>query len=293
MQMENSSSFANYYVIGYPVEHSLSPLMHNAAFRKENLPFEFRRLQVKPPNLPVVLKRFIENGVRGFNVTLPLKSIIMKHLSEITSIAEEVGAVNTVKIEKNKLIGTNTDVEGIKSALNNANFRFNEVQKVILFGSGGAAHSICSIFSKIPIKILIFNRTKSHADQLKQHFVSKPDCRADIEIYSLTSIRLNDILKSADLIINSTPVGMWPEVDIDIMPFYSPQPDQWIFDLVYNPVQTLFVKKSIKNGCKIVSGLDMLVFQAAESFKWWTGVYPNTEIMRKVAMNYLTTTSSV
>jgi len=288
MEGNSSNTSRSIYLIGNPLEHSLSPQIQNAAFKHEHLPYEYKLMQVQKQDLHHVLEKFKKDGTVGFNVTIPYKTTIMQYLDKIKPVAIEIGAVNAVKIDKGELIGTNTDIMGIKTALSLSSFHIPQVKHVILFGAGGAAYSACSLFSKYDLKLSIINRTKKHVEELKQYLISKPDCRAQVEIFALEPTKLFSLLNSADLIINATPIGMWPNSKDDLIPFYVPQPYQWIFDMVYNPVQTPFVKKSIESGCKTISGLDMLISQAAESFKWWTGVYPNTTLMKKVALDNLT-----
>lgn len=286
--MEDYSSI---YLIGDPVEHSISPQMHNAVLRQENLLVEYKSKQVKIENLSNVLVQFKNEKVLGFNVTIPLKSVIMKHLDEILPVAQDIGAVNTVKIENNKLIGTNTDFHGIRAALKNSEFVPGVGQTIVLIGAGGAARSVGYFFSDYKVNLKLVNRTTKHAEQLRIDLSSHLKNKASITVHSLIEAREVNIYHSADLIINTTPVGMWPHSEENILMDYNLDSSQWIFDLVYNPLETQLVKKARKAGCKIINGLDMLIYQAAEALHWWTGKDPDITLMRKVAEESLTPTS--
>jgi shikimate dehydrogenase len=128
---------------------------------------------------------------------------------------------------------------------------------------------------------------------LYDYLSDKSHSLATLHFYELNSPKSDQFLKIADLIINCTPVGMWPDVKGDIIPNYTPFPNQWMFDLVYNPLETVFVKKAQKLGCNIISGLEMLIYQAAEAFKWWTGIVPDVRLMRKVAIDSLNSIFSI
>lgn len=277
------------YLIGDPVEHSISPQIYNAAFIQENLPYKYKKKQVKKSNLVDILEKFKTDGTVGFNVTIPHKTLILKYLNELTPIAQEIGAVNTVKIEEGKLIGTNTDIVGIRDALSEANFPHIQDLSIVIVGAGGAARSVSKYFSKFDVKLSIINRTVKNAEILSNALISHPKTNAEIHFYSLNSPKKKQIFQSADLLVNATPIGMWPNINETIFQNYTPLDSQWIFDLVYNPIETQLVKTAKKMGCKLINGLDMLIYQASEAFKWWTGKYPDINLMKKVAIEKLIT----
>ncbi len=279
----------SFYLIGDPVEHSISPFIHNAAFKNQNLPYKYKKLQVPIRNLPDVLRTFTESKTLGFNVTIPLKTIIFNHLDEISSIGKYIGAINTVKIENGRFLGTNTDLEGIHLAITKSGFKPEEYNEILMIGAGGAARAVAYHFSQYDIKIRIVNRTISTSQKLLHDIKNLPSTIAQIEVPSQNDA---SSYHNADLIINTTPVGMWPNIHEDPLSGYTPHSNQWVFDLVYNPIETSLIKKSKENGCEIITGLDMLIYQAASAFKYWTGIYPDVKIMQKAAIEALNLISS-
>ncbi|MHA1110454.1 MAG: shikimate dehydrogenase [Promethearchaeota archaeon] len=292
MEGNFSNVVRSIFLIGDPIKHSISPQIHNAAFRRENIPYKYKTKQIKKKNLPDILEKFKTDGTVGFNVTIPYKTFILKYLDEITPIAQEIGAVNTVKIENGKLIGTNTDIVGIKKAITNANFRIKQDLSIVIIGAGGAARSVASYFSKHNVQLSIINRTLRKAENLCNDISNHPTNAAEFCSYVLDIPKIETIFQSADLLINATPVGMWPIIDENILLDYIPTSSQWVFDLVYNPIESQLVKTAKKNGCKLISGLDMLIYQASEAFKWWTGKNPDINLMNEVAIDYLSSISS-
>jgi len=273
------------YLIGDPIDHSISPQIHNAALKYHKIPYIYKSCKISLCDLPKFLLMCKKEAVIGFNITIPLKTEILRYLDDISPIARKIGAINTVKIENGKLSGINTDVAGIQQAIKISQCPYKSLKNIVILGAGGAARSVAHFFSAYRVNIIIINRTLQRAEFVRNGLIKNKEIKASIQINSLDTPQRISILSSANLLINTTPIGMWPNIMDDPLPDYIPKKQQWVFDLVYNPLETPFVHKAKQIGCKLVSGLDMLIYQSAESFKWWTGIYPNVEVMKKTAID--------
>ncbi|MFX0090960.1 MAG: shikimate dehydrogenase [Candidatus Hodarchaeota archaeon] len=256
-------------VIGSPISHSMSPVIHNAAFRKLELKFYYRAMEVK--NSKDAIDEMLENGYRGYSVTLPHKVEIMKYLDEIDPLSEKIGAVNTVVNDNGCLKGYNTDVIGALKSINDV---INiEGRRIVILGAGGAARAIGFGLKDAGVDIFIQNRTLSNAKTLAGDL----NCS-----YSTIDPQL---IKDYDLIVNTTPVGMHPDVDKTIIEDFPE--NCTVMDIVYNPVETKLLKLAKAKNCKTINGLGMFVYQAAEQFRLFTGKDAPVEIMRKVVRERL------
>lgn len=259
-------------VIGYPLKHSLSPLIHNNAIEKLGLNYQYQPLEIKPGNFDTSINGLKIMKIKGFNVTIPYKEQIIGYLHNMSKEVEVIGAVNTVVNNDGKLIGYNTDVTGIKVTLE----RFGEELSnsgIIVLGAGGASRAV--IYSLIEhfnvSKIHLFNRTVEKAEKLKGQFSEKLNFK-EISCYNFDEKRIADVLSRAKLVVNTTPVGMYPDVNESPINHYKLfKKDKIYFDLIYNPLKTNFLKKAERTGAAGINGLKMFVGQAAESFKLWTG----------------------
>lgn len=275
-------------VIGHPIKHSFSPLMHNIAFDLLKLDYSYLPFDVPISNLKDALKGILALGIKGVNVTLPLKEKIIDYLSEISEEANVVGAVNTVVNENGKLHGYNTDVHGIYETLNPYKDEITG-SVVTLIGSGGASRSVIYTLIRYfkPKEINIINRTEQKAESLKNYFSSKM-LFDDIKTFSLVPPDLVDIFRNSNLIINTTSVGLFPEVDDSPTTIEdSFIKGQIVFDVVYNPLKTKFLQIAEKKGVRTLNGLRMFVEQGAKSFELWTGEEFPKEKIFKTLTNYL------
>lgn len=265
-------------LIGDPVEHSLSPVMHNAAFQFLGLKYIYLCLRVRPEGLKRAVDGVKSLGILGFNVTIPHKVSVMTYLDEIDPIAKDIGAVNTVVNRDERLVGYNTDGLGGLRALSEAGVTLTG-KKVVLLGAGGAARALS--FSIVPLAglLVILNRTETKAvalaSNLRRRFVKK------IRGGPLTRGALFTEMADADVLINSTSVGMHPKreecvVDEDLL-----HSRMAVFDAVYNPLETRLLREAKNVGAKTVDGLSMLVHQGALAFKIWTGVTPPIDVMTR------------
>ncbi len=259
-------------LLGHPIKHTFSPFIHNIAFEITKLDYIYLPFDVPPSNLKNAIKGIIALGLKGYNVTIPHKEKMMEFMNNISEEASIVGSVNTVVNEMGKLSGYNTDVTGILETLNPYK-KSLAGESISIVGSGGAARAV--VYTLIrhfkPKKIFLINRTEQRAEALKNYFKAKMkfDGFTVKEFYAPTLV---NVFKDSKLIINSTPIGMYPESDDAVTTMEeSFVKDQIVFDLVYNPLKTKLLQIAEKKGAIILDGLNMLVYQAAGAFKLWTG----------------------
>ena len=268
-------------LIGHPVGHSFSPIMHNAAFKDKGLNYVYVAFDVLPENLKYVIDGAKALGIVGFNVTIPHKIKIMKYLDEIDKDAKLIGAVNTIKIEEGKAIGYNTDGIGARKALEEEIGKVKD-KNIVIFGAGGAARAVAFELAK-DNNITIANRTVEKAEALAKEISEKLNKKFGEEVkFSGLDIDLDGI----DIIINATPIGMYPNVDVEpIVKAEKLREDMVVMDLIYNPLETVLLKEAKKVNAKTINGLGMLIYQGAVAFKIWTGVEPNIEVMKNAIID--------
>ncbi|MGB9937974.1 MAG: shikimate dehydrogenase [Methanobacterium sp.] len=262
-------------IIGNPVEHSLSPLMHNAAFRHLGLDYIYVPFQVDENNLKSAINGAKSMNIKGLNVTIPHKTNIIPHLDSLDKAAELIGAVNTVKFENRKAIGFNTDGIGAVRAIEEVT-RVKD-KKVIILGAGGAARAVAfQILIDHAGSLVIANRTPQNAINLQNEIIEK--LNADVKTTDYGE-KLENELKDADILINTTPIGMYPNINQKpLVKAEMMHSNLVVNDLVYNPPKTCLIKECEKACAKSISGIKMLIYQGMESFKIWTGIYPSLEI---------------
>lgn len=257
--------------IGNPVEHSLSPVMHNAAYEEMGLNFVFLACKV------LDVKKALD-GVRGLNfrglsVTMPHKIEAMKYLDDIDETAQKIGAINTIVNDNGKLKGYNTDYAGTTLAL----LEKTKIKgkNVVLLGAGGAARAIAFGLKKEGANITIINRTKDKASGLAKFIDAKVD-------------DLSNIIKiKVDILINATSLGMDPNVNISAMPQEYFRKNMTVFDIVYRPKETKFLREARESGCQIVYGYKMLLYQAVAQFELFTQKKAPVAIMEKALLDAL------
>jgi shikimate dehydrogenase len=268
-------------LFGYPLHHSFSPVMHNTLFETLGLNFAYLPLPVQPGHLNEALQGFRACGLIGANVTIPHKEHIMSFLDKLTPEAELVGAVNTLYWREKELIGDNTDVEGFRRSLVKTGVAM-EGRSVAIIGSGGAARAVAVALARLQVKEIIFLARRQDAvmrviEDLRPMFpeiVWTPHTKA-------TAIFAED-LERTWLLVNASPVGMYPQNDqspisrtmIGMLPTGA-----HVYDLVYNPAQTLLQTWARERQLIPHGGLDMLAYQGAVAFERWTGVTPPVERM--------------
>lgn len=260
-----------YGLIGNPVEHSMSPLIHNASFKKQKINAVYVLFKVS--NVKFFLNNF-KNLTEGFSVTIPHKITAMKHLNCIEKSAKKIGAINTVVNKKGKLYGYNTDCIGAIKALETKTRIRNK--KILLIGAGGAAKAIATGLKNKGAKITITNRTLNKAKALAKSIT------CDYKPLSA----LKETIKGQDIIINATSVGMYPGIKKTIIPKQLLK-KVLIMDIVYNPLRTKLIKDAENNNCKTILGIEMFIEQAAEQFKLFTGKKAPKQLMRKLVEQQL------
>ncbi len=268
-------------VIGDPIEHTLSPLIHNAAFKHLKLDFVYVAFRVRREELENAVKGMRSLGVHGFNVTMPHKNAITKYLDELDSTAKFIGSVNTVLNEDGKLFGFNTDGVGALKALKENHVRLNG-EKLLLLGAGGAAQAIAFQLASEVKELTILNRdgekAKHLANVLREKFGKK------VVGKTLSAPSVKEELKDAGILVNATSVGMHPNTEQILVNREWLRPDMAVMDIVYNPVETKLIKDAKAVGAKVVYGTEMLVFQGAASFEIWCKRPAPVEVMRKIIL---------
>ena len=271
-------------VIGHPLEHSMSPIMHNAAIKDLGLDYIYISFNILPKNLRDAVNGFKALNIKGINVTLPFKQSIIKYLDEIDSLAQKIGAVNTIKNDDGFLKAKNTDGAGAKRALIDAGCDFSE-KNVLIVGAGGAARALSFTLAEEVKKIVIVNRTEKNALKIVSEL--KKSYGLNFEGKNFSNKILEEEIKKADILINTTPIGMYPKINESPIPSEILHENLTVFDVIYNPLETKLIKNSKEKGCKTIGGLDMLINQGALAFEWWTDIKPNKIIMKNKVIEYL------
>jgi shikimate dehydrogenase len=258
--------------------------MHNAAIQALNLDYCYLAFQVPVERLQDAIQGMRGLGITGLNITIPHKEKVMPFLDEIDETAAKIGAINTIKNEKGRLIGRNTDGEGAIAAIKAAGWRLDR-SNVVIIGSGGAARAIAFTLANQVPRIIILYQIKEQASKLV----------ADLEKHSKATIIEAPLdedctgreIQEADLLIHATPVGMYPNVNKSVVPKKCLHCELNVFDIVYNPLQTQLLKDAKEAGCPTLGGINMLVNQGALAFEWWTGIAPNKDLMKQAAIKAL------
>jgi shikimate dehydrogenase len=269
-------------LIGNPVEHSFSPQMHNAAFKALNLDYTYVAFDVNPADLKTAINGAKSLNIKGFNVTIPHKINVINYLNTLDDIAKLIGAVNTIDFKNLK--GYNTDGIGAIKAIEEIDSVKNK--NIVIAGAGGASRAISFYLAKYGAdKITILNRNIDKAKNLANDILNS-NLIEDIKTDSISQI--NDYLNDSDILINTTPVGMSPNInDKPIATADNMHEDLIVFDAVYNPNETVLLKEAIKANAKPVYGIKMLLYQGAESFKIWTGQNPPIDVMEEILIKTL------
>lgn len=272
-------------IIGWPVEHSVSPAMHNAAFDALGMDWRYELLPTPPDAVERQMAKLRAPEFAGANVTIPHKQVVIPYLDEVVDAATVVGAVNTIVALGARLIGYNTDVAGIRWALTKSGVQLAGWHVVVL-GAGGAARAAVYALHTLGVaSASVFNRTPDRAEalveELRPHLID-----TKLEAAALSNAgRLEAELGHAGLLINATAVGMHPAVDASPLPASIEMPAHLVvFDMVYNPQETRLLQQAKRAGAETVGGLDMLIGQAVGAFKLWTGRTPPVEVMQEAAL---------
>jgi shikimate dehydrogenase len=270
-------------IIGSPIKHSLSPIMHSAAYRKLGLDCSYKAYDVTAETL----EAFIREGAGrfgGLNVTVPHKVAVIGCLDELDESARLINAVNTIKYAENKTIGYNTDGVGCAKALQEADVTVKG-QTVMLLGAGGAARAIAYRLVAEDADVVIANRTHEKAESLAGEIKEKTGKRVDVVDYATEALKKT--LSDVDILINTTTVGMAPRKGESPLPADVLNSRLIVMDIVYNPLETMLLRDAKRKGCKTVDGVGMLVHQGAESLRIWLNIEAPIEEMREAVLKEL------
>jgi len=274
-------------VIGWPVQHSLSPPMHNAAFRALGLNWVYVAFEVPPDNVGAAIEGMRALDIRGLNVTIPHKTAVVSHLDEISPTSRQLGVVNTIVNTDGYLRGDSTDGAGFIRALAEAGEGVTD-NRVVLIGAGGSARAVAlAAAQEQPEELVIVNRTPQRAVELAELVGAAGELEA-VRAIALDSPEVANAVNSADVIIDATSVGMYPHADV--APVISAEwlrPCQLVCDLTYNPRDTVLLQAAREAGARILDGTGMLVHQGAIAFEQWTGQEAPVEVMRLALLEAL------
>ncbi len=255
-----------YFVIGNPINHSLSPKLHNYWLKENNIDAIYDKKKIEEKNLQTIISEVKEKKINGINVTVPFKRSVIPYLDRLSPEAEQTQSVNTIILSNDNLVGHNTDILGFDKAIKNLNFNMKG-KKIFILGAGGVVPSIIFALNKMNVsKIIISNRTKEKAENLKSRF------------HNLDILEWGDI-NDFDVIINATSLGLNKEsINLDFSKFAN---NKLFYDVIYNPEETNFLKEGKKLGNRTENGKLMFIYQAFEAFKLWHGIEPqiNSDIL--------------
>ncbi len=273
-------------VIGDPIEHTMSPVMHNAAFRERGIDYLYAPFRVKSEELGKAIDGMRAFNIKGLNVTIPHKVAVIPFLDELDALAEKIGAVNTIVNEDGVLKGYNTDATGFLQALMEKGVD-PEGENVLILGAGGASRAISLILADRGAHLVIFNRlleldwAKELAGRISQMFTR------EVKALELNRGNLGEALEKASILVNATSVGMSPNTDQTPVDSDLLRPGLIVFDIVYNPIKTRLLKEAEAAGAETISGVEMLVWQGALAFEKWTGLKAPVELMREETIRLL------
>ena len=249
-----------YLVIGNPIEHSLSPKLHNYWFKKNNINASYDKKKIEKSEIQEIVSEIKDNKLDGLNVTVPFKSDVIPFLDELSEESKITQSVNTIYMHDKKLIGHNTDIKGFEQSLKETQFELKN-KSIFILGAGGVVPSIIYALEKLKVlKIIISNRTKQKAENLKK-------------IFSKINIVDWGDRPEFDMIINATSLGLSNEDNLGLN-FKNINKEKLFYDVIYNPKETNFLRTGKKLGCKVSNGKMMFIYQALEAFKLWHKVQP-------------------
>jgi len=271
-------------VIGDPIEHTLSPAMHNAAFNHLKLDFVFLAFKVKAAEVENAMRGMRCLGIHGLNVTMPHKSAVIAYLDEVDSTAKFLGSVNTILNDSGRLLGFSTDGAGALKALRENDVNPNG-KKLLLLGAGGAAKAIAFAAAKEVGELVLLNRTPEKTRDLAEVLSRTFNKKVVGDTLSPSTIQKN--LQDTDILINATSVGMHPHSSQSLIAPQWLKPELIVMDIVYNPIETRLMKDAKAAGAQVINGVEMLIYQGAASFEIWTGRSAPIEVIRRAALNKL------
>ena len=271
-------------VIGHPIDHSMSPIMHNTALNDLKLDYVYLAFDIEPQDLSKAIDGFRALNIKGISVTIPHKEAIMEYLDEIDPIAKNIGAVNTIKNENGYLKARNTDGAGGKHSLIENGCELSD-KKVLFIGAGGAARALSYFIAEDVAQIIFLNIRKERSKLLAKEL----NVRTGVKTFAdaISNYNLKKFCATSDILINTSPIGMYPKIEETPVPKEFLNKNLFVFDIIYNPLKTKLLKNAEDIGCKTLGGLDMLVNQGFLAFEWWIEKTPKKELMRNTVKKFL------
>ena len=252
-----------FLVIGNPIKHSLSPQLHNYWIKQNNIDAVYDKKQIEKHNIKEIISEVRNGKISGINVTVPFKQDVIPFIDELSSEAKESHSVNTIYKENNKILGHNTDISGFELAIRKKGYDIKD-KKVFILGAGGVVSSIILALKKMEAaKIIISNRTKKKAEELKKTF-------SNLEIVNWGEV------PEFNMIINATSLGLNKDDDIKLN-YADLGPNKLFYDVIYNPQQTKFLLKAKQFGNQIENGKMMFIYQAHQAFTIWHKIMPKID----------------
>ena len=254
-------------VIGSPINHSLSPNIHNYWIKKNKIKTDvYQKIKIDALGLNKEINNLINDNFIGLNVTIPLKELAYDICEELSETSKKLKAVNTLTFKKGKIIGNNTDSKGFINSIDDKTKNINIIKKnVLVVGAGGSARSIVHALNTMQANIIIANRTPDKVETLSH------DLEVNLKTHKFNEIQ--DLIPNLDMIVNTSSLGMAGNENLNLN-LKEARKNLYIYDLVYKPSQTNLLKEAEINNLNYQNGLSMLVYQAAESFRIWHGMYP-------------------
>ncbi|HEX2958050.1 MAG TPA: shikimate dehydrogenase [Chitinispirillaceae bacterium] len=258
-------------LLGYPVSHSISPQIHNHVFERLNLPFVYIPFPVPPRGLHTAIHALRNSNFAGANVTIPHKSAVVPYCDVLSDLSRATGTVNTLYLENGLLCGTTTDHLGFIRSIEKMGTTLNN-SHLVLLGNGGTARtlSIALALEKPVASITIAGRNSLKVKSLADEVYQVTGVKADS--VSFDDERLESVLNRCSILVNCTNVGMHPDIDSTPLPKKYFRPEMTVFDAIYNPLETRFLREAREAGCKTLNGLLMLLYQGLAASKYWTGI---------------------
>ncbi|MFC1861669.1 shikimate dehydrogenase [Chloroflexota bacterium] len=273
-------------IIGDPVEHTMSPVMHNAAFREMGIDYLYLPFRVKKEELDKAIEGMRALNIKGLNVTIPHKVAVLRFLDKLDHLAEQIGAVNTIVNDNGVLIGYNTDASGFIQALLEKGIEPRS-KNVVILGAGGASRAISFSLADKGVNLVILNRSleldwaEELAGRISQTF-SK-----EVAALELNRENLARALEKANILVNATSVGMSPNTDATPVTPDLLRPNLIVVDIIYNPIKTRLLREAEAIGAKAINGVDMLIWQGAIAFEKWTGCKAPVKLMKEEIIRIL------
>ncbi|MCR5662627.1 MAG: shikimate dehydrogenase [bacterium] len=276
------------WILGHPLGHTLSPIIHNAAYKAMGLDLAYLAADVEPDKFADAIKGLSALGALGCNVTIPFKEKALQMCDELSEEARMTGSVNTISFRDGRIFGTSTDGIGFIRACREGGLD-PAGRRAVIIGAGGAARACAGALLTNGIDdIVIVSRTFSRSQKVASDlspFGRIMDVKGEFNGCCLKAESLRELLTPGSIVVQATPAGMWPNVDFSSVEWPDLPEDIWAFDLVYRPRETKFLQEASEHGAKTLGGLDMLIYQAEASIEIWTGQLPSAGILLQALEN--------